>query len=110
GLRIDRTEPPVLAYVYPRDVVAERPDLPSRVARGRDQHREVRLAAGRRERGRDVMRLASRVLDADDQHVLGEPALVTRLPARDAERVALLAEQRVAAVPRAVAHDRELLG
>jgi len=43
-------------------------------------------------------------------HVFGEPAFGARLIARDSERVALLAEQRIAAVARAVAHDRELLG
>jgi hypothetical protein len=38
------------------------------------------------------------------------PALVARLVARDAQRVAFFAEQGVAAVAAAEAHDRELLG
>jgi hypothetical protein len=54
--------------------------------------------------------LALRILDADDQHVLGQPAFVARLPARDAQRVAFLAEQRIAAVAGAVALDGEILG
>ena len=49
------------------------------------------------------MRFALRILDADDQHVLGEPAFAARLVAGDAQRVAFLAEQRVAAVARAEA-------
>ena len=55
------------------------------------------------------MRLAGRILDADDHHVLGEPALVARLPARDPQRMALLAEQRVAAIARTEALDLERL-
>ena len=56
------------------------------------------------------MCLAARALEADDQHVLGEPALLARLPARDAQCVAFLSEQRVAAVAGAEALDRVLLG
>ena len=55
------------------------------------------------------MRLAGRILDTDDQHVLGEPALVARLPARDPQRMAFLAEQRIAAIARAKALDLERL-
>ena len=109
-LGVDRAQPAVRAQVQPGDVLADRPDLPARHGVGRDQHAEVGLAAGRRERAEDVVHLAARVLEADDQHVLGEPALAARLPARDAQRVALLAEQRVAAVARADALDREFLG
>ena len=69
---------------------------------GRDQHREIGLAAGARESRRDVALLARRRRDAEDQHVLGEPALVAAHHRGDAQREALLAEQRVAAVARAV--------
>ena len=108
GLRVDGPQPAVRPGVQPGDVVADRPDLPARHRRRRDQHGEVGLAAGRRERGGDVMRLALGVLDADDQHVLGHPALGAGLPAGDAQRMALLAEQRVAAIARAVAHDGQV--
>ena len=110
GLGIDGIQPPVLARVQPGDVIAHRPDLPALVARRRNQHGEIGLAAGRREGAGEIMGLALRVLDADDQHVLGEPALGARLPARDPQRVAFLAEQRVAAVARTEALDRQLLG
>ena len=46
----------------------------------------------------------------EDQHVLGQPALVAGHHAGDAQGVALLAEQRVAAVAGAVGPDRALLG
>ena len=72
----------------------------------RDQHREVGLAARARESGRDVGLLALGRLDAEDQHVLGEPALVARHARCDAQREALLAEQRVAAVAGAERPDR----
>ena len=55
------------------------------------------------------MGLPGRILDADQQHVLGHPALAAGLPAGDPQRVALLAEQRVAAVAGAVALDLERL-
>jgi hypothetical protein len=51
-----------------------------------------------------------RVLEAEDQHVLGEPALLARLPGAEAEGVALLAEQRIAAIAGADAPDQALLG
>ena len=96
--------------MQPGDVIAHGRDLPARHRLGRDQHREVGLAAGRRERRRDIVRFALRAREADDEHVLGEPAFVARLVARDAQRMTLFAEQGVAAVAAAEAHDRELFG
>ena len=55
------------------------------------------------------MGLALGTLDADDEHVFRQPALVARLPARDTQRMAFLAEQRVAAISRADALDRQIL-
>ena len=109
GLGVDRVEPPVVADAHPRDVVADGPDLPALEALGRDHHREVRLAARARERGRDVRHLAFGRLDAEDEHVLGEPALPASEVAADAERQALLAEEHVAAVAAADAPDRVVL-
>ena len=113
ALGVDRVELAVLAGLDPGDVVADRRDLPAFLGklRRRDQHREVRLAAGARgtRRRRRSSRPSGR-LDADDQHVLGQPALVARHHRGDAQREALLAQQRVAAVARAVGPDRALLG
>ena len=52
-LGVDRPQSPVLAEAHPGDVVADRLDLPAR--QGRHEHREVRLAARRRERAGDVV-------------------------------------------------------
>ena len=57
---------------------------PSKPCR-RNQHGEVRLAAGARERRRDVGLLALRIFDAEDEHVLGHPAFVARHVGRDAQ-------------------------
>ena len=108
--RIDRPQPPVLTRMQPRDVITHGVDAPAGQGVRRDQHRKIGLAAGGRERARHVVRLAARTLEPHDQHVLGEPAFAARLPAGDAQRVTLLAQQRVAAVARAEALDREFLG
>src|SRR5207249_11222887 len=109
GLGVDGPETPIGPRTHPGDVVAHRPHLPALLRRRRDEHGEVRLAARAREGGGDVVRLALGALHADDQHVLGEPAFLARLYARDAEREALLAEQRVAAVAGADRPDELLL-
>ena len=74
------------------------------------EHREVGLAAGGRERRGDVVHLLLRADQLEDQHVLGEPALVARHRRGDPQRVALLAQQGVAAVAGAEAPDQALLG
>ena len=106
GLGIDRAQPAVRVGLDPGDVVAHRPDLPAPFeAGGRNQHRKIGLAAGARKRRGHVGLLALRILDAEDQHVLGHPAFVARDVRGDAQREALLAQQRVAAVARAVRPD-----
>ncbi len=57
---------------------------------------------------RKVLFLAGGVRDSHDQHVLCEPALLAAHHGRDTERVALLAEEGISAVPAAIAPD--LLG
>ena len=109
-LGIDRHQPPVLARLDPRDVVADGGDLPAGQRLGRHQHREVRFAASAGKRRRHMVLLAGRRRDAEDQHVLGEPALIAPHLGGDAQRKALLAEQRVAAITRPVAPDLVCLG
>ena len=111
-LWIDRPQASVFAGRHPADVVAHGPHLPAGLAitLGRNQHGQIGLAAGRGECGGDVVHFALRVLDADDQHVFGQPAFAARLPGTDAQRMALLAEQGVAAVAGADRLDRQLLG
>ena len=99
-LRIDRPESAVLADAQPRNIVAHAPNAPAPAlkALGRDQHGKVRLAAGGREGRRDVLDLAARVLNAEDQHVLGHPPLLTAEVRGDAQSEALLALKDIAAV------------
>ena len=102
-LRVDRIQPAVLAESHPGDVIAKGFGTPT--GDGRLDHREIGLAAGRRERRNDVVGLVFRRDELEDQHVLGEPALVVGHGRRYPQRVALLAQQRVAAVAGPVAPD-----
>jgi hypothetical protein len=95
-LWIDRAQSAVFTWAEPRDVVADRLDRPARD--GRLEHREVRLPARRREGGRDVEHSATRIGDLEDEHVLGEPALVPSDNGCDAQRERLLREQGVSTV------------
>ena len=108
GLGIDRVQATVAAAPHPGDVVADRLDLPAR--QRRHEHREVGLAAGRREGARDVVRDAFGRRQLEDQHVLGQPALVAGEHRGDAQGEALLAEQRVAPVAGAERPDLARLG
>ena len=107
-LRVDRVQASLGTELHPRDVVADRLDLPP--GNGRDQHREVGLAAGRRERGGEVPHAPLRARDLQHEHVLGEPTFVARDDRRDPQREALLAEQGVAAVPGSERPDLARLG
>src|SRR5436190_1751893 len=82
------------------DVVADGLHLPTR-KRG-NEHGQVCLAARRGERAGDVLGVTVGRGELQDQHVLGQPAVVARHHRRDAQREALLAEQGVAAVARSV--------
>ena len=103
GLGIDGVEAAVLAELHPGDVVTDRLHRPA--GQGRDQHRQVGLAARRGECAGDVLDLALGRGQLEDQHVLGQPALVARHHRGDPQREALLAQQRVAAVARAERPD-----
>ncbi len=111
GLRVDRMEAAIGTGFHPADIVADRPHFPARPAQTlrRNQHRQIGLAASGRERRCNVVRFALWIFHADDQHMLGQPAFLARLPAGDAQRVALLAEQRIAAVARTDRLDRQFL-
>ena len=56
------------------------------------------------------MLLARGVLYLNNEHVLRKPAFLARLPACDAQSVAFLAQQRIAAVAGTEAPDAEFLG
>jgi hypothetical protein len=77
---------------------------------GRLQHGEIGLTTSARERGCNVLLLAIRRCDAEDQHVLCKPALITCQHRCDSQRQALFAKQRIAAVARTIRHNAPLLG
>src|SRR6185436_14494836 len=76
GFGVDGVQAAVGIGLDPGNVVADGGDLPAFEAGWRDQHREVGLAAGAGEGGGHVVFLAVRLGHAQDQHVLGQPALV----------------------------------
>ena len=81
---IDGVQPAILARVQPSDIIADRPDFPALVAGRGDQHGQIGLAAGGGECASQIVNLALRVLDADNEHMLRQPAFGARLPAGDA--------------------------
>src|SRR5207247_6758889 len=83
--------------------------LPAGELGWRNEHREIRLARRARERAGDEVRLALGRNRFEQHHVLGEPALLVSVIARDAQREAFLAEQRVAAVAGADRPDHVVL-
>ena len=110
-LGVDRPKSAVFADADPCDVVADALYFIARVAEmlGRDEHREVGLAARGGERRRDVLLFAVRPLDAEDEHVLRHPAFLSSEVGRNSQREALLAEQNVSAVTGVDRPDRVIL-
>ncbi|MNQ64064.1 hypothetical protein D3C85_784680 [compost metagenome] len=102
-LRVYGVQTTVLAETHPGDVVADRLGLPA--VQRRLQHGQVGLAAGAREGGGHILGHALGAGQLEDQHVLGQPPLVAGHDRGDAQGVALLAQQGVAAVARAVGPD-----
>ena len=101
-LRVDGAERAVGSRLDPGDVVTDGIGLPALETFGRQDHREVGLAAGAREGGGDVGLFTLGRFEAEDQHVLGEPALVAGHRRGNAQRQAFLAEEGVAAVTGAI--------
>ena len=109
---VDRVETSILADAHPGDVVADAPGLIAffLIDLRRDQHGKVGLSAGRRESGGHIAGIALRVLDAENHHMLGHPSFGLCLVGSDAQRKALLAHQRVAAVARIDRPDGVVFG
>jgi len=107
-LGIDCIQPSVRTRTHPGDVVAHGLDFPA--GDRRPQHRQVGLAACRRECGRKVKHLSLGRSDLQDQHVLGHPALIPGQHTGDSQRIAFLAQQRVTAVTGTIGPDFPGLG
>ena len=101
--RVDRVETAVLAELQPGDVVTDNFGAPA--IDGGLEHRQVRLAAGGRECRADVVGLALRGGELQDEHVLGHPALVAGHDGGDTQGVALLRQNGVSAVAGTVGPD-----
>ena len=106
---IDGAQIAVRADVHPGDVVANGPDAVALVFERGNHHGQVGFAAGAGERRGHVGDFSAGGFQAENQHVLGHPALFARHPAGDAQGEAFLAEQRVAAVAGADAPDQSSL-
>ena len=110
-LRVHGPQAAVGTGTDPGDVVAHAPALPAvlLVALRGDEHGQVGLAAGRGESAGDVPHLALGVLHAQDEHVLGQPALLTAQVGGDAQSKALLALEHIAAIAGVDGHDDVVL-
>ena len=93
----------VLAQVQPGNIVTDDLGLPTR--NGRGNHGQVGLAACRREGGRNVVLLTLWVGELQDEHVLSHPAFFLSHDRSDAQRVALLRQDGVAAVAGTIGPD-----
>ena len=89
-LGIHSEQTPV-ANFHPRDVIADGRHFPAIEVRGRNQHCEIGFAAGAGERGSDVMFSSFGRFNAENQHVLRHPALLTREIRANAQRETFLA-------------------
>ena len=105
GLGVDGPQAAVGLRLNPGDVVAHGGHAPARKPCRRHQHGKVGLAAGAGEGRCNVVLHPFGAGHAQNQHVLGQPALVLPHLGSDAQRQALFAQQGVAAVARAIAPD-----
>ena len=95
-LGIDGIETAVLAEAHPRNVITDGLHAPS--GDRRLEHRQIGLAAGGGEGRRDVAHVTRWSGQLEDEHVLGQPPLITRHGRGDAQRETLLAQEGVAAI------------
>jgi hypothetical protein len=86
----------------PSNVIADGEYLPALKPGRWDHHGEVCFSASAGESGCYIGLLALWVFSAEDQHVLGHPALVSRYVRCDPQGEAFLSEQRIAPVAGAV--------
>ena len=98
-LRINRVQP-AIANSHPGDVVTDRRYFPAFEMCGRDKHREIGLAACAGECRSYVVLATFGRFHAENQHVLGHPALCPRQIRTDPQSETFFAQQNVAAVTR----------
>ena len=92
SLRIDCMKATGRVRFDPGDIVPDHRHVPVVHAVGRDQHCQIGLAACAGKCRGDVRLLPLRIFDAENEHVLGHPSLITRDVRRDAQTEALLSQ------------------
>jgi hypothetical protein len=85
-------------------------NLPAFHACGRNQHRQIGLAAGAGKSAADVANFAVRILNAHNQHMLGQPTFALPELARNAQGQAFLGEKGVSSVTRSNGPNGIVLG
>ena len=110
-LGIDSPKAAIGANAQPGDIIADAPSLVAHIGilLGRDEHGQVGLSAGGGESGGDILGLALGIFDAENEHMLGHPALGFGLEGGDAQGEALFAQQHIAAVAGVDAPDGVIL-
>merc|ERR1712176_26705 len=71
---IDSSELSIFVEFHPGDIITNALDFPS--GNSRCHHSKVCLSAGTGEGGGNILLLALRIGDSEDEHVLGEPSLI----------------------------------
>ena len=107
-LRIDCVQASI-ANLHPGDVITDCRYFPAPEMLGRNEHGEICFAARAGKRGRYVMFATLGRFYAQNQHVLGHPALSARQIRTYPQGETLLAQQNVAAITGADRNDRVVL-
>ena len=110
GFGIDRARGAVRTGLDPGNVIAHRGDFVAFERGGGDEHGKIGFAAGAGKGGGDVAFFPVRRFQSENEHVFGHPSLIASDNRSDAQGETLFAEQGVASVAAAVAHDEAFLG
>src|SRR6058998_184614 len=100
---------PAISNLHPRDVIANSRHLPAFEMFGWNEHGEIGFAARAGERRGHIMFFSFRGFHAEDQHMLGEPALFARQIRAYTQSKTFLAQQNVTAVTGTDGNDRVVL-
>mmetsp|Transcript_13652 Transcript_13652/g.36659 ORF Transcript_13652/g.36659 Transcript_13652/m.36659 type:complete len:261 (-) Transcript_13652:3531-4313(-) len=109
GLRIDRPQTPIVADMYPSNVIAYNTYFVARKFWCRHHHAQIRLSACTREGRSDKVLLAARACEAKNQHVLSHPTFFPSKHGGNAKGKALFSQNRIAPEPAAVTPYRRHL-
>ena len=110
GFGIDRARGSVRTGLDPGNVIAHCGDFVAFEPGGGDEHGKIGFAAGAGKGGGDVAFFSVRRFQSENEHVFGHPSLIASDNRSDAQGETLFAEQGIAAVAAAVAHDEAFLG